>query len=131
VNSILAGLTRSRGVGGAVERAAEAPGKTREEIEKEFFRRAADFADQTLRRTDGGGHARRLRREPARLGNDRRGPARRRRSDQERVLANAFQELRRVESIAARDREGIAPLNKQIAIKCDRTAEDRRFAQAK
>ena len=91
VNSVLPGPTKSRGVDDFVETLAKVERPDVRGIRKGILQEGpADFAHQALRHGRRSRVARRLRRQPAGLGHDRRRAARRRRRGEKCVLVRGF-----------------------------------------
>ena len=87
VNCVLPGPTRSRGVGDFVEALAEARRQDVRGIRNRVLSEGpSDVAHQAVRETRGSGVAGRLRRKPARVGDNGRRAARRRRGGEKRIL---------------------------------------------
>ena len=88
VNTVVPGPTKTRGAESFLKRQVEA-GRRSEGRRAAVLRHVpADVADQAVRGDRRGRQLRRVHREPARVGDDGRGAARRRRHGQERVLSD-------------------------------------------
>ena len=86
VNSVLPGPTRSRGADDFVEALSKQGGQTAAEVEADFFAKSRPPRSSSASHAGGSRGAGRLCREPARLGDHRRGAQGRRRGREERVL---------------------------------------------